>query len=109
MNFETNTGRKIADPSASQIAAELASLSGGDSFAILSRDDIGVLVIPDQVAVGEAHKAFGPDGNLGDEKRRASVEGLGESVAKLLHWNRCPEPFASQLSSAACRPFEKVG
>ncbi len=40
MNFETNTGRKIADPSASQIAAELASLSGGDSFAILSRDDL---------------------------------------------------------------------
>ena len=71
--------------------------------------NIGVLVIPDQVAVGEAHEAFGPDGNLVDEKRRASVEGLGKAVAKLLHWNRCPEPFPSQLSSADCKPFEKVG
>ncbi len=71
--------------------------------------NIGVLVIPDQVAVGKAHEAFGPDGNFVDEKRRASVEGLGKSVAKLLHWNRCPEPFPSQLSSADCRPFEKVG
>ena len=71
--------------------------------------NIGVLVIPDQVAVGQAHEAFGPDGNLVDEKRRASVEGLGKGVAKLLHWNRCPEPFPSQLSSADCKPFEKVG
>jgi NAD(P)H-dependent FMN reductase len=71
--------------------------------------NIGVLVIPDQVAIGQAHEAFGPDGSLSDEKRRASVEGLGKGVAKLLHWNRCPEPFPSQLSSADCRPFEKVG
>ena len=71
--------------------------------------NIGVLVIPDQVAVGKAHEAFGPDGNLVDEKRRASVQGLGMSVAKLLRWNRCPEPFPSQLSSADCKPFEKVG
>jgi len=71
--------------------------------------NIGVLVIPDQVAIGQAHEAFGPDGSLSDEKKRASVEGLGTGVAKLLHWNRCPEPFPSQLSSADCRPFEKVG
>ncbi len=71
--------------------------------------NIGVLVIPDQVAVGQAHEAFGPDGSLTDERRRASVEGLGKGVAKLLHWNRCPEAFPSQLSSADCKPFEKVG
>ncbi len=40
VNLETNTGRKLADPSASQIADELAALSGGDSFAILSRDEL---------------------------------------------------------------------
>ena len=71
--------------------------------------NIGVLVIPDQVAVGGAHSAFDSDGNLIDEKRRASVEGLGKSVVSLLSWNRCPEPLPSQISSADCRPFEKVG
>ncbi len=41
MNLETGTGRQLADPSASQIAEELAALSsGGDSFAVLSRDEL---------------------------------------------------------------------
>ena len=71
--------------------------------------NIGVLVIPDQVAVGEAHTAFDADGDLADEGRRASIQGLGQSVTKLLHWNRCPEPLASQISSADCKPFEKAG
>jgi len=70
--------------------------------------NIGVLVIPDQVAVGEAHRAFGSDGNLVDEKLRESVKGLGADVAKLLNWNRCPEPFSSEISSADCRPFERA-
>ena len=70
--------------------------------------NIGVLVIPDQVAVGEAHKVFGPDGNLFDEKTQESVKGLGKDVAKLLNWNRCPEPFPSKISSADCKPFERV-
>ena len=70
--------------------------------------NIGVLVIPDQVAVGEAHKAFGSDGNLINEKTQESVKGLGTDVAKLLNWNRCPEPFPSKISSADCRPFERV-
>lgn len=40
MYLETGSGLKIDDPSASQIADELASLPGGtDSFAILSQDD----------------------------------------------------------------------
>ncbi len=70
--------------------------------------NIGVLVIPDQVAVSEAHKAFGSDGNIVDEKTQSSVEELGKDVTKLLNWNRCPEPFPSQLSSADCRPFERA-
>ena len=41
MDLETGTGGKIANPSASQIAEELAALPGGvDSFAILSRDEL---------------------------------------------------------------------
>ena len=64
--------------------------------------NIGVLVIPDQVAVGGAHTAFDEDGDLVDESRRASIRGLGESVTKLLHWNRCPEGWPA--GSAAATP-----
>ena len=71
--------------------------------------NIGVLVIPDQVAVGEAHTAFDADGDLIDEGRRSSIQGLGQSVTKLLRWNRCPEPLASRISNADCKPFEKAG
>jgi len=70
--------------------------------------NIGVLVIPDQVAVGNAHKAFGPDGGLVDDRTQESARGLGKDVTRLLHWNRCPEPFASELSSADCKPFERA-
>lgn len=70
--------------------------------------NIGVLVIPDQVAVPNAHSAFDESGDLVDGRQRTSVQSLGQSVAKLLRWNRCPEPLASQLSSADCKPFEKV-
>ena len=70
--------------------------------------NIGVLVIPDQVAVGEAHKAFGPDGDLVDDKTQESVRGLGKDVTKLLYRNRCAEPLPSRLSSADCKPFESA-
>lgn len=46
--------------------------------------NIGVMVLPDQVAVSKAHEAFGPDGNLHDAKQRASVEALGANVAHTL-------------------------
>ena len=46
--------------------------------------NIKVLVLPGQVAVPQAHEAFGPDGTLKDEKRRASVEKLGADLAALL-------------------------
>ena len=68
--------------------------------------NIGVLVIPDQVAVGQAHMAFDAAGGLVDPKQRVSIEGLGQSVTKLLRWNRCPEPLATGISSADCKPFE---
>jgi chromate reductase, NAD(P)H dehydrogenase (quinone) len=50
--------------------------------------NIGVLVIPDQVAVGEAGSAFDDRGDLVDDRRRASVQGLGRTVTTLVGWNR---------------------
>ena len=46
--------------------------------------NIGVLVIPDQVAVSQAHSAFDDHGNLVDARRQASVRGLGRSVVTLV-------------------------
>lgn len=71
--------------------------------------NIGVLVIPDQVAVSHAHNAFESDGNLADHKTEESVKGLGKSVTSLLNWNRCPESLPSKISSADCKPFEALG
>ena len=45
--------------------------------------NIGVLVIPDQVAVAEAGKAFADDGNLLDKARQAAVVGIGEKVVRI--------------------------
>jgi chromate reductase len=42
--------------------------------------NIGVLVIPDQVAVGSAHKAFSEDGSLNDERLSARIEHMVQSL-----------------------------
>ncbi len=47
-------------------------------------ENIGVLVIPTQMAVPKAHEAFGPDGNLKDTKQQKAVENVGALVAQLL-------------------------
>jgi NAD(P)H-dependent FMN reductase len=46
--------------------------------------NIGVLVLPDQVAVSEAHGAFTPDGGLNDAKLHESIEKLGRGLAEFL-------------------------
>lgn len=46
--------------------------------------NIGVLVLPDQVAVPKAYDAFDETGNLKDAKQQASIEALGKNVATLL-------------------------
>jgi chromate reductase len=50
--------------------------------------NIGVLVIPDQVSVGEADSAFDEHGDLADARRHASIQGLGRTVVKLVGWHR---------------------
>ena len=46
--------------------------------------NIGVTVLPDQVAVSGAGSAFREDGSLTDEKQAARIRGLGTSLAKHL-------------------------
>lgn len=46
--------------------------------------NIGVIVLPDQVAVSKAHEAFTENGQLKDAKQQASIEALGANVARML-------------------------
>jgi NAD(P)H-dependent FMN reductase len=46
--------------------------------------NIGVIVLPDQVAVPKAREAFLPDGSLTDAKQQAGVEALGKTLASFL-------------------------
>jgi chromate reductase len=46
--------------------------------------NIGVFVIPDQVAVSKAHEAFAADGALKDANQQASIENLGKALAQFL-------------------------
>ncbi len=47
--------------------------------------NIGVLVIPAQVTLPQANHAFEPDGTLKDDSMTKRVEGLGASLAEILH------------------------
>ena len=46
--------------------------------------NIGVTVLPNQVAVGKAYEAFATDGSLVDTKLAAKVKGLGAELARHL-------------------------
>ena len=46
--------------------------------------NIGVIVLPDQIAVAKAHEAFKPDGSLTDPKQQAGIEALGKTLASFL-------------------------
>ncbi|HEY4309981.1 MAG TPA: NAD(P)H-dependent oxidoreductase [Pirellulales bacterium] len=46
--------------------------------------NINVLVLPDQVAVMNAHTAFADDGSLKDVKLQARVEAVGAKLARVL-------------------------
>jgi NAD(P)H-dependent FMN reductase len=46
--------------------------------------NIGVTVLPDQVAVSKAHEAFAEDGSLKDERQHAKVKNLGATLTETL-------------------------
>jgi NAD(P)H-dependent FMN reductase len=46
-------------------------------------ENIGVIVVPNQLAVAQANKAFKDDGTLVDEKQQKSVEAIGARVADI--------------------------
>jgi NAD(P)H-dependent FMN reductase len=46
--------------------------------------NIGVIVLPDQIALAKAHEAFEPDGSLSDLKQQAGIEALGKTLASFL-------------------------
>jgi chromate reductase, NAD(P)H dehydrogenase (quinone) len=46
--------------------------------------NIGVIVLPDQIAVPKAHEAFNADGSLKDSKQHSGIEGLGQTLASFL-------------------------
>ena len=46
--------------------------------------NIGVIVLPDQIAVAKAHEAFNADGFLKDSKQQSGIEGLGHTLASFL-------------------------
>lgn len=57
--------------------------------------NIGVIVLPDQVAVGKAHEAFDEDGHLKEPKQQAAVEKLGINTTEILLRLKAPSPAMS--------------
>ena len=46
--------------------------------------NLGITLLPDQIAIPSAFQAFGPDGHLVDPKQEASVKALGFALAHYL-------------------------
>ncbi len=46
--------------------------------------NLGVIVLPDQVAIAKASAAIKPDGSLADPKQQAAIEALGKTLASFL-------------------------
>jgi len=47
-------------------------------------ENIGVIVIPNQIAVAKAHEAFNTDGTLKDKKQEEQVKKIGVDLTKIL-------------------------
>ncbi len=73
-----------------QVAALMSTSPGGlgglrglvHVRSILS--SIGVIVLPDQVAIPRSFEVFDGTGRLKNEKKQSSIEGLGRNVAEML-------------------------
>lgn len=73
----------FAGKTAALMSASPGALGGIRSLAAVRAilENLGTLVIPDQVAVPKAHAAFNADGTFNDEKRAAAVRRLTASLA----------------------------
>ncbi len=69
------------------MAASPGALGGLRGLIVLRSmlGNIGVLVVPEQLAVPKAHEAFTPEGRLVDAKQQASLERVVARVDELLH------------------------
>jgi NAD(P)H-dependent FMN reductase len=71
---------------AALMSASPGALGGIRSLAVLRAllENIGVLIIPDQVAFPAAHEAFGDDGSIKDARRRAAVDKMTRKLVDVL-------------------------
>jgi len=69
---------------ASLMAASPGALGGlrGLVFLRMLLGNLGVIVLPDQLAVREAYKAFSDDGSLVDEIQQQAIRDLGAKTVK---------------------------
>jgi chromate reductase, NAD(P)H dehydrogenase (quinone) len=68
------------------VSASPGALGGLRGLVVLRSllGNIGVLVVPEQLAVSKAHEAFTPEGELVDAKQQASLERVAARVADLV-------------------------
>lgn len=76
----------FAGKTASLCAASPGALGGLRGLVHLRAilGNMGVIVLPDQVAVGQAYQAFSPDGALIDAKQDQRVKNVGATLARHL-------------------------
>jgi chromate reductase len=67
------------------VSASPGHLGGIRGLAVLRSilSNIGVIVIPTQMAISRANDAFEPDGALKDERQQAAVESVGAEVVSI--------------------------
>ena len=76
----------LAGKSAVIMAASPGGLGGLRGLVQLRMllGNLGITLLPDQIAIPSAFQAFGPDGRLVDPKQEASVKALGAALANQL-------------------------
>jgi NAD(P)H-dependent FMN reductase len=67
------------------VSASPGHLGGVRGLAVLRSilSNIGVIVIPTQMAISRSNDAFEPDGALKDERQQAAVESIGAEVVSI--------------------------
>jgi hypothetical protein len=51
--------------------------------------NLGITLLPDQIAIPSAFQAFGPDGHLVDPKQKEKVKALGAALSVQLKKQLC--------------------